>query len=128
MSVPGIYQTIARHLICICQPTDRQLKSHHAALPSGLTSPAILPSILLLKVACLYTYFNYSFFYEVSEMKNTVTKAAIMASFLMLGGCSTYNAYAPDWAKMGGSETETEATSEAATDGAESNWWNPFSW
>ena len=61
-------------------------------------------------------------------MKNTLIKAAIVASFLALGGCSTYNAYAPDWAKMGGSETETEATSEAATDGAESSWWNPFSW
>ena len=44
-------------------------------------------------------------------MRNTVTKAAIVAPFLALGGCSTYNAYAPDWAKMGGSETETEATS-----------------
>ena len=57
-------------------------------------------------------------------MKNTVIRAAIVASFLALGGCSTYNAYAPDWAKMGGSETKTEAT----TDGAESTWWNPFSW
>ena len=61
-------------------------------------------------------------------MKNTVIKAAIVASFLALSGCSTYNLYAPDWAKMGDSETETEATSEATTDGAESSWWNPFSW
>ena len=80
--------------------------------------------MLWLKDAYLYIYSNYSFFYEVSEMKNTVIKAAIVASFLALGGCSTYNSYAPDWAKMGGSETETEAR----TDGAESNWWNPFSW
>ena len=57
-------------------------------------------------------------------MKNTVIKAAIVASFLALGGCSTYNAYAPDWAKIGGSETENEVT----TDGEESSWWNPFSW
>ena len=102
--------------------------SHHAVLPSRLTPPAILTSIIGLKVAHLYTYSNHSFLYEVSEMKNTVIKAAIVASFLALGGCSTYNSYAPDWAKMGGSETETEATSEAATDGAESSWWNPFSW
>ena len=61
-------------------------------------------------------------------MKNTVIKAAIVSSFLALGGCSTYNAYAPNWAKMGGSETETEATTDATTDGAESSWWNPFSW
>ena len=39
-------------------------------------------------------------------MKNTVIKAAIVASFLALGGCSNYNAYAPDWAKMGSSETQ----------------------
>jgi hypothetical protein len=102
--------------------------SDHAVLPSRLTAPAILPSMLWLKVEYLCTYSNYSFLYEVSEMKNTVIKAAIVASFLALGGCSTYNAYAPDWAKIGGSETETEATSEAATDGAESSWWNPFSW
>ena len=98
--------------------------SHHAVLPNKLTHLTILPSMLWLKVAYLYIYSNFSFLYEVSEMKNTVIKAAIVASFLALGGCSTYNSYAPDWAKMGGSETETEAT----TDGAESNWWNPFSW
>ena len=57
-------------------------------------------------------------------MKNTVIKAAIVASFLALGGCSTYNTYAPDWAKMGGSETETETQTESAN----SKWWNPFSW
>jgi hypothetical protein len=102
--------------------------SHHAVLPSRLTPPAILANLLWLKVAYLYTYSNYSFLREVSEMKNTVIRAAIVASFLALGGCSTYNTYAPDWAKMGGSETKTEAKSEAATDGAESSWWNPFSW
>ena len=102
--------------------------SHHAVLPSRLTPPAILANLLWLKVVYLYTYSNYSFLHEVSEMKNTVIRAAIVASFLALGGCSTYNTYAPDWAKMGGSETEAEATSEAATDGAESSWWNPFSW
>ena len=88
-----------------------QLIGHYAVLPNRLTPPAILPSIFLVKVVCLYTYSNYSFINEVSEMKNTVIKAAIVAPFLALGGCSTYNAYAPDWAKMGGSETETEATS-----------------
>ena len=96
----------------------------HAIWPNRLTPPAILPSILWIKVAHLYTYSNFSFLYEVFEMKKTVIKAAIVASFLALGGCSTYNAYAPDWAKMGGSETETEAT----TDSEESSWWNPFSW
>jgi hypothetical protein len=126
--LPDNWQMIARHLICICQPTDWQLMSHHAVLPSRLTPPAILANLLWLKVAYLYTYSNYSFLREVSEMKNTVIRAAIVASFLALGGCSTYNTYAPDWAKMGGSETKTEATSEAATDGAESSWWNPFSW
>ena len=84
--------------------------------------------MLWIKVAYLYTYSNFSFLYEVFEMKNTVIKAAIVALFLALGGCSTYNAYAPDWAKMGGSETETEATSEATKDIEESSWWNPFSW
>ena len=98
--------------------------SHHAVLPSRLTPPAILANLIWLKVAYLYTYSNYSFLHEVSEMKNTVIRAAIVASFFALGCCSTYNAYAPDWAKMGGSETKTEAT----TDGAESSWWNPFSW
>ena len=107
---------------------DRQLMSEHAIRPNRLTPLAILPSMLWLTVAYLYTYSNFSFLYEVFEMKNTVIKAAIVASFLALGGCSTYNAYAPDWAKMGGSETETEATTDATTDGAESSWWNPFSW
>ena len=78
--------------------------------------------MLWLKVAYLFTYSNSSFLYEVSEMKNTVIKATIVASFLALGGCSTYNSYAPDWAKIGGSETETEAT----TDREESSWCNPF--
>ena len=100
----------------------------HVIRPNRLTPPAILPSVLWLKVAYLYTYSSFSFLYEVSEMKNTVIKFAIVASFLALGGCSKYNTYAPDWAKMGGSETETEATSEATTDSEESSWWNPFSW
>jgi len=79
---------LCQHLPDNCQPTDRQLMSHHAVLPSRLTPPAILPSMLGLKVAHLYTYSNHSFLYEVSEMKNTVIKAAIVASFLALGGCS----------------------------------------
>ena len=112
----------------ICKLIDRDLLSDHAIRPNRLTPPAILPSVLWLKVANPYTYSNFSFLYEVSEMKNTVIKAAIVASFLALGGCSTYNAYAPDWAKIGGSETETEATSGATTDIEESSWWNPFSW
>ena len=98
--------------------------SDHVIRPNRLTPPTILPSILWLKVAYLNLYSNCSFLDEVSEMKNTVIKAVIVASFLALGGCSTYNAYAPDWAKLGGSETETEAT----TDNEESSWWNPFSW
>ena len=84
--------------------------------------------MLWLKVAYLSRYSDHIFSYDVAEMKNTVIKAAIVASLLALGGCSTYNAYAPDWAKMGGSETETEATAEPPTDGAEPSWWNPFSW
>ena len=98
--------------------------SDHAIRPNRLTPPAILPSMPWLKVAYLKTYSNSSFRYEVSKMKNTVIKAAIVASFLALGGCSTYNAYAPDWAKIGEPETESEATTESE----ESSWWNPFSW
>ena len=112
----------------ICQMIDRQLMSYHEVRPNRLTPPAILPSITWLKVACRYKYSNSSFLYEVSEMKNTVFKAAIVASFLALGGCSTYNAYAPDWAKIGGSGTETEVTTDTTTDSEESTWWNPFSW
>ena len=98
--------------------------SPHARLPNRLTPLAILPNVGWLTISICYKYPSHSFLYEVSEMKNTVIKAAIVASLLALGGCSTYNAYAPDWAKLGGSETETEAT----TDGEESSWWNPFSW
>jgi len=42
------------------------------------------------------------------------------------GGCSTYNSYAPDWAKIGSSGTEAEASSDTAEN--EPTWWNPFSW
>ena len=119
MSVPAF----ARHLICNCQTVDSQLMSHHAVLPNRLTPPAGSPNLFKRNFVHLYKYSG-SFLYEVSEMKNTVIKAAIVAALLALGGCSTYNAYAPDWAKLGGSETETEAT----TDGEESSWWNPFSW
>ena len=98
--------------------------SHHARLPNRLTPTAILPSLGGLPVAYRHKYSSYSFLYEVFDMKNTMIKAAIVASFFTLGGCSTYNAYAPDQAKMGGSETETEAIK----DSEESSWWNPFSW
>ena len=59
-------------------------------------------------------------------MNKTMIKAALLASVMAFGGCSTYNAYAPDWAKIGSSGTEMEASSDTAEN--ESTWWNPFSW
>ena len=53
-------------------------------------------------------------------------KVALLASVMGFGGCSTYNFYAPDWAKIGSSDTETEASSVATEN--QSAWWNPFSW
>ncbi len=59
-------------------------------------------------------------------MNTTMIKVVLLASVVSFGGCSTYNAYAPDWAKIGSSGTEAEATSDATEN--ESKWWNPFSW
>jgi len=59
-------------------------------------------------------------------MKKTVIQLAIMVPLLAFGGCSTYNAYAPDWAKIGASETAAEAADSGEK--SESTWWNPFSW
>ena len=59
-------------------------------------------------------------------MNTTIIKVALLASMLAFGGCSTYNSYAPDWAKIGSSANEAEATNDASED--EATWWNPFSW
>ena len=59
-------------------------------------------------------------------MNTTIIRVALLASVLAFGGCSTYNSYAPDWAKIGSSGTEVEATRDATED--EFTWWNPFSW
>ena len=59
-------------------------------------------------------------------MKNLTIKVAIVASFFTFGGCSTYNSYAPDWAKIGSSTSEPVSSSE--TTDQETKWWNPFSW
>ena len=59
-------------------------------------------------------------------MNKTMIKVALVASVFVFGGCSTYNSYAPDWAKIGSSGTEAEA-SDGSTEN-QSTWWNPFSW
>tara|TARA_B100000989_G_scaffold295405_2_gene276436 strand:- start:2057 stop:2236 length:180 start_codon:yes stop_codon:yes gene_type:complete len=59
-------------------------------------------------------------------MKKTVIKVALLAAALAFSGCSTYNSYAPDWAKIGSSGTEAETSSDA--NDSETTWWNPFSW
>ena len=59
-------------------------------------------------------------------MKKTLIKAALVASFLSVSGCSTYNSIVPEWAQIGSSATESET--EANTDDDKSVWWNPFSW
>lgn len=59
-------------------------------------------------------------------MKKTLIKAALIASFLSISGCSTYNSIVPEWAQIGSSDTEIET--EANTDDDNSVWWNPFSW
>ena len=60
------------------------------------------------------------------NMKKTLIKAALVASFLSVSGCSTYNSLVPEWAQIGSSGTESET--EANTDDDNSVWWNPFSW
>ena len=59
-------------------------------------------------------------------MNKAMIKVTLLVSVLAFGGCSTYNSYAPDWAKIGSSGAEVEANSDTAE--AESTWWNPFSW
>ena len=59
-------------------------------------------------------------------MNTTMIKVVLLASVVSFVGCSTYNAYAPDWAKIGSTGAEVEASSDANED--ESTWWNPFSW
>ena len=59
-------------------------------------------------------------------MNKTMIKVALLASVVAFGGCSTYNSYAPDWAKIGSSGTKAEASSDTAEN--EPTWWNPFSW
>ena len=59
-------------------------------------------------------------------MNKAMIKAALLASAMVLSGCSTYNSYAPDWAKIGSSGTEAEASIDATE--KQSTWWNPFSW
>ena len=59
-------------------------------------------------------------------MNKIMIKVALLTSVVAFGGCSTYNAYAPDWAKIGSSDTEVEASSVAGEN--ETTWWNPFSW
>ena len=59
-------------------------------------------------------------------MKKAVIRIALLTSVVAFGGCSTYNSYAPDWAKIGSSGTEAEASSDSTEN--QSTWWNPFSW
>ena len=59
-------------------------------------------------------------------MNKTLIKAVLLASVVVFGGCSSYNSYAPDWAKIGSSDTEVEANSNVTEN--QSTWWNPFSW
>ena len=42
-------------------------------------------------------------------MDKKIIKVALAAYLFTLGGCSTYNTYAPDWAKIGSSGTQVEA-------------------
>ena len=59
-------------------------------------------------------------------MNKTMIKVALLSSIVVFGGCSTYNSYAPDWAKIGSPATEAAASGDATE--KESTWWNPFSW
>jgi hypothetical protein len=62
-------------------------------------------------------------------MNKTVYRVATTALFLSFSGCSTYDSIAPDWAKVGSSETENVVVvTEAADDNAETTWWNPLTW
>ena len=59
-------------------------------------------------------------------MNMTMVRVALLASIVAFGGCSTYNSYAPDWAKIGSSGTGAEESTDTTEN--ESKWWNPFSW
>ena len=59
-------------------------------------------------------------------MNMTMVRVALLASIVAFSGCSTYNSYAPDWAKIGSSGTGAEESSDTTEN--ESKWWNPFSW
>ena len=62
-------------------------------------------------------------------MKKTAFSVATRALFLSFGGCSTYNSVAPDWAKIGSSDSENEVVvTESSGDTESSTWWNPFTW
>ena len=63
---------------------------------------------------------------ERQGMKKKFIKVALAGAIFGLSGCSTYNEYVPDWAKIGSSDTEAESSSDATE--KESKWWNPFSW
>ena len=63
---------------------------------------------------------------EISHMNMTMVRVALLASIVAFGGCSTYNSYAPDWAKIGSSGTGAEESTDTTEN--ESKWWNPFSW
>ena len=59
-------------------------------------------------------------------MNKTMIKVALLTSLMVFGGCSTYNSYAPNWAKIGSSGAEAEVSND--TTGNQPTWWNPFSW
>ena len=63
---------------------------------------------------------------ERQGMKKKFIKVALAGAIFGLSGCSTYNEYVPDWAKIGASGTKAEASSDTTDNG--SKWWNPFSW
>ena len=98
----------------------------HQPQTDELTPPHFLPSITHVWVENLYFTRTYNVLQETSGMNKTMIKVALVASVFAFGGCSTYNSYAPDWAKIGSSSTEAEASGDSAE--KESTWWNPFSW
>ena len=98
----------------------------HQPQANELTPPHFLPSISQVLVEILYLTYTNNVLQETSGMNKTIIKVALVASVFAFGGCSTYNSYAPDWAKIGSSSAETEASGGTAE--KESTWWNPFSW
>ncbi len=64
-------------------------------------------------------------------MKKIGTSSVLALLLISLSGCASYNSIAPEWAKVGGENSETtqedsKAESDADEDG--SIWWNPLSW